>query len=81
MWTCITLTCWDASWARGLREELKILKKQNLLNSENFCIVHHEPIVDTEEIGGLTLNALLVTVEAICNKRRLENVYFILTYT
>ena len=66
MWTCIAFTCSDPQWAQALREELIIFQKQNLLRSSLQCFVLEDP-AGTVGSGGATLNALLVTVERLCN--------------
>lgn len=74
MWTCITLICSDSLWAKAFNEELAILNKQNELKPDLTCLVVQDHASSTVGDGGATLNALLVTVEKLCNKRGLENV-------
>lgn len=77
MWTCITLVCSDSSWAKAFDEELAILNKQNELQFDLSCLVIQDRPLSSVGDGGATLNALLVTVEKLCNKRGFENVVLI----
>ncbi len=70
MWTCIAVTCSDSKWANAITEELSILNNQSLLNCQLSCVV----LKDTGGTVSETLNALLVTVEKLCNNKGFENV-------
>lgn len=74
MWTCVTLICSDASWAKAFNEELDIFNKQNELKSDLSCLIILDQPSSLVGDGASTLNALLVTVEKLCNKRGFENV-------
>jgi len=63
MWTCVALSCSNASWAEALRKELIILQKQNLLKSTLIFVV--EDPEGTVGGGGATLNALQVITERL----------------
>lgn len=71
MWTCVTVTCRDATWASAINEELSILNSQSLLNSQ-LCVISPDPR-GTEGDGEATLNALLVTLERLNNIRDFKN--------
>ncbi len=73
MWTCIAITCSDLTWAEAIKEEVEILNNQNLLISELPCLVLQNPVGSVEN-GEATLNALLASVEMLCNNRGFENV-------
>ncbi len=73
MWTCIVITCSDPKWANAITEELSILNNQGLLNSQLSCVVLKDTSGSWSD-GEETLNALLVTVEKICNSNGFENV-------
>lgn len=75
MWTCVTVTCRDATWASAINEELSILNSQSLLNSQ-LCVISPDPR-GTEGDGEATLNALLVTLERLNNIRDFKNVLLI----
>ena len=74
MWTCVAVTCCDSRWAKALRQELDILHRQKLLNSELPCLVLEDP-PGTVGSGGATLNALLVTAERLCSINGHSTVY------
>lgn len=73
MWTCIAVTCSDSKWANAITEELSILNNQSLLNCQLSCVVLKDT-GGTVSDGDKTLNALLVTVEKLCNNKGFENV-------
>ena len=73
MWSCITITCSDAIWAKAIKEEIDIFNNQNLLNSELPCLVLQNPQGSVRN-GEASLNALLSSVEWLCNNRGFENV-------
>ena len=63
MWTCIALSCSDASWAQALRKELIVLQKQGILKSTLLLVI--EDPEGTVGGGGATLNALQVITERL----------------
>ncbi|KAI9560787.1 hypothetical protein GHT06_011739 [Daphnia sinensis] len=71
MWTCITVTCRDVTWASAITEELSILNSQNLLSSQ-LCVISPD-CRETEGDGEATLNALLVTLERLTNMGNSKN--------
>lgn len=71
MWTCVAITCSDPKWANAITEELSTLNNQGLLNSQLFCVVLKDTGGSFSD-GEETLNALLVTVEKLCNSKGFE---------
>ena len=75
MWTCIALSCSDASWAQALRKDLVLLQKQNILQSTLLLVI--EDPEGTVGGGGATLNALQVITERLSIVKGYSSVNYI----